>query len=127
MATHRTDVSVGFAAPDPLESKIQPAENLLLHVPDVRMLTEAAATATIASVGLVPGQRIPRPRPVSGIREVVIRTFPRVGTLVQRGTRVDFELLPGQPSDRAVTLGDADYDAMEAHDEPGRQPAEGQA
>ena len=52
MATHRTDVSVGFAAPDPLESKIQPAENLLLHVPDVRMLTEAAATATIASVGL---------------------------------------------------------------------------
>ena len=111
MATHRPDVSVRFGAPGLLESKIQSPEIPLLRVPDVRMLTEVAATAAIASLGLVPGQRIPRPRPASGISEVVIRTSPRGGTLVRRGTRVDYELLPGEPRDRAATLGDAALDA----------------
>lgn len=97
MATHRKDVSVRFGAPGLLETKVQAAEIPLLRVPDVRMQSEASAIAMIASVGLVPGRRSPRPRPAGGAAEVVVRTFPSVGSLVRRGACVDYELLPGVP------------------------------
>ena len=99
MATHRADVSVRLGAPGFLETKVQAAEIPLRRVPDVRMRSEASAIAVIASEGLVPGRRSPRPRPAGGTSEVVIRTFPRGGTLVRRGTCIDYELLPGEPCD----------------------------
>jgi len=126
MATHRGDVSVRFGAPGLLETKVQAAEIALRRVPDVRMRSEASAIAMIASAGLVPGKRSPRPRPAGGASEVVIRTFPRGGTLVRRGTCVDYELLPGVPSD-ATPERDADPGGIDLFDRPGGRPAEGRA
>ena len=126
MATHRKDVSVRFGAPGLLETKVQAAEIPLLRVPDVRMRSEDSAIAMIASAGLVPGKRSPRPRPADGAPEVVIRTFPRRGTLVRRGTCVDYELLPGVASD-ATPEGHADPGEIDLLDRPGRRPAEGRA
>ena len=100
MATHRRDVSGRLGAPGFLETKAQAAEISLLRVPDLRMRSEASAIAMIASAGLVPGKRSPRPRPAGGASEVVIRTFPSEGTLVRPGTSVDYELLPGVPSEQ---------------------------
>jgi beta-lactam-binding protein with PASTA domain len=112
MATHRTDVSVRFGIPDALEAAVGAVELPLVHVPDVRMHAEATAIAEIAAAGLVPGQRDPRPRPVSGRSEVVIRTHPRQGTSVRRGTRIDYEVAPGEPRAPMVTIPDySDFDA----------------
>jgi beta-lactam-binding protein with PASTA domain len=112
MATHRMDVSVRFGVPDALEAAVDAAELPLVHVPDVRMHSEATAIAEIAAAGLVPGQRDPRPRPVNGRPEVVIRTHPRGGTLVRRGTRIDYEVAPGQPRAPMVTIAAySDHDA----------------
>ena len=97
MATHRRDVSVHFGVPDALEAAVGAAELPMVRVPDVRLCSEATAIARIAAAGLVPGQRDPRPRPVGGRSEVVIRTRPRHGSAVRRGTRVDYELAPGEP------------------------------
>jgi hypothetical protein len=112
MATHRTDVSVRFGVPDALEAAVGAAELPLLYVPDVRMHSEGTAIAEIAAAGLVPGRRDPRPRPVNGRPEVVIRTHPRGGTLVRRGTRIDYEVAPGEPRTPMVTIPDySDHDA----------------
>ena len=111
MATHRTDVSVGSGVPGLLETTVRTIELPLLRVPDVRLRSEAAAIATIAEAGLVPGQRSPRPRPASGRSEVVIRTSPRAGTLVRRGTRIDYELLPGEPRMPGSSAAHRDHDA----------------
>ena len=126
MATHRKDVSVRFGAPGLPETRVQTAGLPLLRVPDVRMRSEDSAIAMIATAGLVPGKRSPRPRPADGTPEVVIRTFPRRGTLVRRGTCVDYELLPGVPSD-ATPASDADPGEIELFDRPGHWPAEGRA
>ena len=123
MATHRKDVSVRFGAPGLLETKVQAAEIPLLRVPDVRMRSEASAIAMIASVGLVPGKRSPRPRPAGGTPEVVIRTFPSGGTLVRRGTCVDYELLPGVPGEQPTAGSDARRDDNDPLDRLGRRPA----
>jgi hypothetical protein len=127
MATHRMDVSVRFGAPDLLEAKVEAAEVPLRRVPDVRLRSEMSAIVAIARAGLVPGQRSPRPRPACGTPEVVIRTFPRGGTLVRRGTRVDYELLPGVPREGA-TMG-SDDGRHESHtlDRPSRRPADERA
>ena len=107
MATHRSDVYVRFGVPGAVESATDSAEISLVRVPDVRLQAEAAAIATIVRAGLVPGQRSPRPRPASGRPEVVMRSRPGAGALVRRGTRVDYELLPGQSEDRAAIAVDA--------------------
>jgi hypothetical protein len=99
MATHRTDVSVRSGVPGLLETTVGSADIPLTRVPDVRLHSEAAAIGMIARAGLVAGQRSPRPRPIGGRPEVVIRSYPREGTLVRRGTRVDYELLPGTSTD----------------------------
>ena len=109
MATHRTDVSVRFGVPGLLETKVTTAELPLVRVPDLRMWSEAAAIATIAQAGLIPGQRNPRPRPANGRPEVVIRTTPRAGTLVRRGTRIDYDLLPGEPREPREPRGAGAY------------------
>jgi hypothetical protein len=106
MATHRTDVSVRFGVPDTVEAAVGAAELPLVQVPDVRLDSEATAIARIAAAGLVPGQRCPRPRPVSGRSEVVVRTHPRQGALVRRGTRIDYDVVPGEP--RASTAAGPD-------------------
>ena len=124
MATHRKDVSVRFGAPGLLETKVQAAEIPLQRVPDVRMRSEASAIAMIASVGLVPGKRSPRPRPAGGTPEVVIRTFPSGGTLVRRGTCVDYELLPGGPDEQPTAESDARRDDNDSLDRPDRRPAD---
>ena len=111
MATHRTDVSVRFGVPGLLETAVEAAEVSILRVPDVRMHSEAAAVAVIARAGLVPGQRHPRPRPTGGRSEVVVRTCPREGTPVRRGTRVDYELLPGEPTANTKPQGYDDHDS----------------
>ena len=92
-----------------------------VRVPDVRMHSEAAAVALITRAGLVPGQRSPLPRPASGRSEVVMRTRPREGTLVRGGTRVDYELLPGEPRARTKHESYVDHDSaacLEAEVEP---------
>ena len=122
MATHRKDVSARFGAPGLLETKVQAAEIPLQRVPDVRMRSEASAIAMIASVGLVPGKRSPRPRPAGGTPEVVIRTFPSGGTLVRRGTCVDYELLPGVPDEQPTAESDARRDDNDSLDRPDRRP-----
>ena len=94
MATHRLDVSGRFGVPGLLETTVEALDVPLVRVPDVRLRSEAAAIAVISATGLVPGQRFPRPRPASGRPEVVVRTHPREGTLVRRGARIDYELLP---------------------------------
>ena len=104
MATHRTDVSVRFGVPDALQSAVGAAQLPLVHVPDVRLRAEATAIAEIAAAGLVPGHRDPRPRPVNGRPEVVIRTHPRHGALVRRGTRIDYEVAPGRPKGAEVPV-----------------------
>jgi hypothetical protein len=117
MATHRMDVSVRFGVPDLLETVVGTAQLSLLRVPDVRMHSEAAAIATIARAGLIPGQRDPRPRPVGARPEVVIRTHPREGTLVRRGTRVDYDLAPGEPRSLVMPIPIyVDYDAASTLD-----------
>lgn len=126
MATHRMDVSVRFGAPDPLETKVEAAEVPLLRVPDVRLWSEMSAIAAFARAGLVPGQRNPRPRPACGTPEVVIRTYPRGGTLVRRGTRVDYELLPGVPRERTTAGSDvARHDSDKLGRSSRRLPEEG--
>lgn len=104
MATHRTDVSGRLRVPDALETAVAAAVVPLVHVPDVRMHSEATAIAAIVAAGLVPGRRAPRPRPVSGRPEVVIRTLPRHGTEVRRGTRIDYEVAPGVPRRPVVAI-----------------------
>jgi beta-lactam-binding protein with PASTA domain len=108
MATRRTDVSGMLAAPDALTPAAgtagEAADPARLRVPDVRLCSEAAAIAAIEAAGLVPGERCPRPRPRSGRTEVVIRTLPRAGTLVSRGTRIDFDVVPGEPRDVPASL-----------------------
>jgi len=111
MATHRTDVSVRFGVPGLLQTTVEAAEVPLLRVPDVRMHSEAAAVAMIARAGLVPGQRHPRPRPTGGRSEVVVRTRPREGALVRSGTRVDYELLPGEPAAKTEPRSDVAHDS----------------
>ena len=123
MTTHRTDVSVRFGVPDLPETQVRTAEAPFVRVPDVRMHSEASAIAMIASSGLVPGLRSPWPRPVSGVSEVVVRTFPRRSTLVARGSRVDYELLPGDPS-RATPRSDAHRGGIGSLERPGDRPAE---
>lgn len=121
MATHRTDVSVRFGVPGLVETKVATTELPHLRVPDVRMRSEPEAIATFARAGLVPGQRRPRPRPASGRSEVVMRTNPREGTLVRRGTRIDYDLLPGEPRQRFSAGAYVDYDAaasLDAEPEP---------
>lgn len=124
VATHRKDVSVRFGAPGLLMTKAQAADVPLLRVPDVRMRSEASAIAMIASVGLVSGKRSPRPRPADGKPEVVIRTFPSVGTLVPRGACVDYELLPGVPGEPPTAGSDVRREDDDPLDRPGRRAAE---
>ena len=112
MATHRKDVSVRFGVPDAPGADVDAGDLPVVHVPDVRMCSEPSAVAEIAAAGLVPGQRAPRPRPVSGRPEVVVRTHPRPGAEVRSGTIVDYELAPGEPSRSAVSVPDyRDHDA----------------
>ncbi len=120
MATHRADVSVCFGVPDALEAAVAAAELPLVRVPDVRMCSEAKAIARFTAAGLVPGLRAPRPRPVNGRPEVVIRTHPRHGTAVRRGTRIDYELLPGEPVERAGTQDYTDFDSVSSLDVTGQ-------
>jgi len=63
-------------------------------VPDVILSSESQARADLTAAGLAPGRGDPTPRPATGRSEVVIRTRPRVGSLVPAGSRVDYELLP---------------------------------
>lgn len=100
MATHRTDVTARGAVPGTPEDALDVADRPLVLVPDVRMRAEAAAITRIMAADLVPGRRSPRPRPANGRSEVVIRTHPRAGSLVRSGTRVDYELAPGEPMGR---------------------------
>jgi beta-lactam-binding protein with PASTA domain len=105
-------VSVRFGVPAAPETDVDARELHLVHVPDVRMCSEPSAVAEIAAAGLVPGLRAPRPRPVSGRPEVVVRTHPRPGAAVRSGTRVDYELAPGEPTSPAVDVPDyRDHDA----------------
>jgi beta-lactam-binding protein with PASTA domain len=108
MATRRTDVSGELGAPTALapaaEAAVEAVDGTLLRVPDVRLCSEAAAIAAIEDAGLVPGERCPRPRPRSGRAEVVVRTLPRAGTLVPRGTRIDFDIIPGDPRDIPASI-----------------------
>ena len=97
MASDRTDVPVRFGVPWALRSAVSTSRSPLVHVPDVRLRAEATAVEEIAAAGLVPGQRDPRPRPVTGRPEVVIRTHPRGGTVVREGTRIDYAVAPGEP------------------------------
>ena len=64
-----------------------------VRVPDVVLSTESQARASLAAAGLAPGRRNPEPRPVTGRSEVVIRTFPRVGSLIPAGSRVDYDVI----------------------------------
>lgn len=124
MATHRTDVSVRFGAHGPPGTTVRSAESLLVRVPDVRLRSEVSAIALITRSGLVPGLRSPRPRPVSGVSEVVIRTFPRGSTMVRRGTCVDYELLPGEPCP-ATPGSDGDRGIVGQRLRSGGRPAKG--
>ena len=81
-----------------------------VRVPDVVLSTESQARASLAAAGLALGRRNPEPRPVTGRSEVVIRTSPRVGSLVPAGSRVDYELLPGEPRKRTKPGAYVDYD-----------------
>ncbi len=148
MATHRTDVSVLFgvpAEPIPLPgdeshgsargvntATVEPTPLATLgvvttdtsvRVPDVVLSTESQARASLAAAGLAPGIRNPEPRPVTGRSEVVIRTFPRAGSLIPAGSRVDYELLPGEPRNRAKPGDYADYDSAASLDVVVEQPA----
>ena len=91
MATPRADVSVRLDQPAAV-----PASPAVVQVPDVRMCSEQGALEAIIEAGLVPGARIPRPKPRSGCDEVVVRTHPRGGNRVTPGTTVDYEVLPGR-------------------------------
>ena len=122
MATHRTDVSVRFGVPGLLETKVATTELPLLRVPDVRMRSEAAAIATIAKAGLVPGHRSPLPRPAGGRSEVVFRTSPHEGTLVRQGTRIDDDLLPGEPREPRSSGAYVDYDSAASLDAEAEPP-----
>ena len=87
-----------------------------VRVPDVVLGTESQARADLGAAGLVPGRRDPAPRPVTGRAEVVIRTRPRVGSLVPAGSRVDYELLPGEPRKRTRPSAYVDYDSASSLD-----------
>ena len=82
-----------------------------VRVPDVVLESEVRARARIVAAGLEPGRRIPAPRPASQCSEVVMRTQPRAGTLVQAGSTVDYELLPGEPRRSSPPAGYIDHDA----------------
>ena len=113
-----------------------------VRVPDVVLESEVRARARIEAAGLAPGRRIPGPRPASHCPEVVMRTHPRAGTLVQAGSKVDYELLPGEPrqlsratdhidheaaSSRRAPVGPVDFDAVDMPVRFGSQPVEGRA
>jgi hypothetical protein len=103
METHRAGVSGSLGVPDAVESALDEVDPGMLRVPDVRLCSEPVAIARLVAAGLVPGERSPRPRPIDGRPEVVIRTHPRADALVRRGTRIDYELAPGQPRDDTTT------------------------
>ena len=131
MATHLADVSVLFGAPaEPIPAPgdgnlgaagAVNADNdvdtfgvvagRLVRVPNVVLSTESEARADFVAAGLVPGRRDPAPRPVDGRSEVVIRTHPRVGSLVSAGSRVDYEVLPGEPRKRTKPGAYVDHDS----------------
>ena len=60
---------------------------------------------------------------MTGRSEVVIRTFPRVGSLVPAGSRVDYELLPGEPRKRTEPGAYVDYDSAPSLDVVVEPPA----
>jgi hypothetical protein len=120
MATHLGDVSVSPCAsiarddpgsdPDQREvaggapnAERRPDAGAPVRVPNVSLESEARAVERIEAAGLVAGRRIPGPRPASHRSEVVVRTYPRAGTLVQAGSTVDYELLPGEPRQHPPT------------------------
>ena len=96
------------------------AAGRLVRVPDVILSFEDEARAGLAAAGLSPGRRDPAPRPATGRAEVVIRTHPRVGSLVLAGSSVDYELLPGERFARAGSGADVD----DTRDRHGRRPAQ---
>ena len=104
MATHQCDVSVSLRVPADVP------------VPDVVLLSEKQAMSFIEAAGLEPGRRIPAPRPANDCSEVVIRTHPGVGSIVQAGTLVDYEMLPGKPRERTRPSRYVDYDAASSLD-----------
>ncbi len=140
MATHRVDVSVLFGAPaEPIpmtgDASLGSAGGVNadddtvtrgvaarshVRVPDVVLSTESEARADFVAAGLVPGRRDPAPRPVSGRSEVVIRTNPRVGSLVSAGSRIDYEVLPGEPRKRTKPGAYVDHDVVDTLFRSGR-------
>ena len=87
-----------------------------VRVPDVVLESEVRARARIEAAGLEPGRRAPAPRPARQRSEVVLRTRPRAGTLVQAGSTVDYELLPGEPRRSSPPAGYIDHDAASSLD-----------
>jgi hypothetical protein len=65
---------------------------------DVRMPGGSDAVPESVAVGLVARDHDNNPRPVSGRPEIVVRTHPRVVTVVPVGTSVEFEMVPGPPA-----------------------------
>ena len=96
-------------------------------VPDVVLESELPARARIEAAGLEPGRRIPALRPASPCSEVVIRIHPRAGTLVQAGSTVDYELLPGETRRLSPPAGCIDHDVIDALFEFRSRTAEGLA
>ena len=96
-------------------------------VPDVVLESELPARARIEAAGLEPGRRIPALRPASPCSEVVIRIHPRAGTLVQAGSTVDDELLPGETRRLSPPAGYIDHDVIDALFEFRSRTAEGLA